>query len=98
MVGEFFGEGFRFHFGFWNRAEDAVPVSGGDHVDRNSMVKGEGLFQGFVAVSVHEDDLVRRNKGSLHNPVGGGGSVGDKEGHVGTKDLCGVLFGGPDGA
>lgn len=69
MAGEFFGEGFRFHFGFWNRAEDTVPVSGGDHVNRNTVIKGEGLFHGFVTVSVHEDDLVRHNEGSLHYPV-----------------------------
>ena len=49
---DFGGNSFRRHFAAANRADDAVAVAAGDHVNGCGSGKDQTLFDGFVAVAV----------------------------------------------
>lgn len=57
MVGKFLCKRLWFHFMLRNGTENAVPVPGRDHIDRDAVINGERLFKGFVAVPVNKDEI-----------------------------------------
>ena len=76
-----------------DKADHAVAVARGLHVDGARAGDGEGVADGLVAVGVGEDDVVLRDDSVADDLVGGGGAAEDVEGPVGAEDACGVALG-----
>lgn len=84
--------------GGWQGACQSVAVAGGDQVDRPGSGEDQAVQHRFVAVAVHQCDLVLGDAEVTDHPVAGGVAVEDEVGAVGAEDAGGVAFRRADGA
>ena len=89
---DFLLQGFRLHFLRIDWPDNAVAVAAWHHVDRFRTCQHQALFDGFMAVTVNDHDIVIGHA-SLHDGAVRAGSTDDyRPGAIGTKYACGIFF------
>ena len=79
-------------FALRNRADDAVVIARGLHENRNRSSHHDGMQDAFVAVAIHEHDIIPRHVRMPHHFVRRACAVRHKEQMIGTKNARSVTL------
>jgi hypothetical protein len=94
--GDALGDGFRLQPFRRDGADDAVPVTRGQQVNRNASAEREAMLDGLVAVAIAQHELVASYRGRKDNAIRRRTAVGYAVRGVGSENPGGVFFTFPD--